>query len=221
MKTLTDLECAVDGCPKTIKVGTNHYPFRPKNGSRTCSACFWSYEQNGTYVRKIARHGEPMALVELAIKEDVSKGADDPCRDWPYGKDTNGYGQIIFKGNLRHVTRVAMEKVGRPLGELHVLHSCDRKQCFMLGHLRPGTNMDNVLDKMAKGRQTKGENGYSKLKEKDVIEILSLKGQIRTTELSSRYGVSCNTIRCILRGVDWAHIPRPEIKKVPTEAGTS
>ena len=57
----------------------------------------------------------------------------------------------------------------------------------------------------------KGENVYSaKLKEKDVLDIISLLSEKRLSqyEIAKRYGVSRSTILAIHVGRSWKHLPR-------------
>jgi len=78
----------------------------------------------------------------------------DECWDWKASLDTSGYGR--FKLNP-YVTgrahRVALTIFGGDVGHgLDALHSCDRPKCCNPHHLRWGTVMDNVRDKIERGR---------------------------------------------------------------------
>lgn len=46
----------------------------------------------------------------------------------------------------------------------------------------------------------------SKLTEEQVLEIYKLKGVMSAAEIGSHYGVSKNTINCILRGSKWSYL---------------
>lgn len=46
----------------------------------------------------------------------------------------------------------------------------------------------------------------SKLSEQDVIEIYTLKGVLKAQDIADKYGVSKNTINCILRGSKWNYL---------------
>ena len=46
----------------------------------------------------------------------------------------------------------------------------------------------------------------AKLKESDVLEIYKLKGIMKASDIANKYGVSKNTINCILRGSKWKYL---------------
>jgi len=57
----------------------------------------------------------------------------------------------------------------------------------------------------------------SKLTEKDVLEIYKMKGVLTGAEIGRKYGVSKNTINCILRGDKWSYLYRQYFKCETTE----
>ena len=80
-------------------------------------------------------------------------------------------------------------------------------------HLFARTNLDNVKDKINKGRcytgHQKGEhNGASKLKDKDVIEIRKLYNtkNYTTIKLGKMYGVTRSTISYIVNNKTYTHL---------------
>lgn len=75
------------------------------------------------------------------------------CRDWPWATTSKGYGVVRWDGRLRRVGHVALELSGRPRPEgAHQLHSCDRPTCVAPWHLRWGTHLENIADKVERGR---------------------------------------------------------------------
>ena len=140
---------------------------------------------------------------------------EDGCHIWTHGTNKLGYGMMKLpmekKPGLTH--RVALElKLGRQIGDgLCALHICDNPPCCNPEHLREGSQLDNVNDKVAKGRQSilQGEvHGSSKLTEDQVRDILRNTNTFTQEVLSEQYGVSRPTISDILRGKSWKHIPR-------------
>lgn len=78
---------------------------------------------------------------------------DDSCWDWTGNCDRDGYGIKTVNGRQWRVNRLSYElATGKELGALHARHTCDRPVCFRPSHLIPGTNLDNVADKVERGR---------------------------------------------------------------------
>ena len=122
--------------------------------------------------------------------------------------DESGYAKIERNGKATKVHRYvfALKNNGITKG-MHILHECDNPQCINPNHLFEGTNLDNIRDKIKKGRQafTKGEqNGQAKLTVEDVREIL--KDNRRHVEVAKDYPVSANHICTIRNRKSWKHI---------------
>jgi hypothetical protein len=76
--------------------------------------------------------------------------------------------------------------------KLHCLHKCDNRRCCNPNHLFLGTNYDNVVDKVEKERQARGEShGMSRLTEAQVREIREKWGNKKNTQnqLANEYGL--------------------------------
>ena len=131
------------------------------------------------------------------------------CIEWTGGRTTSGYGMIRDNHRILTTHRVMYSvSVGPiPIG-LCVLHRCDNRICCNPKHLFLGTNSDNILDRIAKGRSAdaKGEkNPAAKLTDREVkiIRRSPLSGPL----LAKRFKVSRCTINAIKRREQWAHIP--------------
>lgn len=125
-----------------------------------------------------------------------------------------GYGSISHNKKHLKAHRVSYELYyEKPLGSLHCLHKCDNPSCVNPLHLFAGTNHDNVMDKVNKGRchngYQKGEhNGASKLKDADVIQIRELYNNqnYTTIKLGKMYGVHRSTISYIVNNKTYTHL---------------
>lgn len=110
--------------------------------------------------------------------------------------------------------------------ELLVCHKCDNPKCCNPNHLFIGTNRDNVMDMINKGRDWNGKflnefqkntpeliprgenNGFSKLTNEQVLSIRDthVNTKISQYNLGKMYGVSRGTIYAIIHRQTWKHI---------------
>lgn len=117
------------------------------------------------------------------------RGYETPCHIWEGKPNNQGYGQTWKNGYRRGAHCVAWEEAHGPIPDgLHVLHRCDQPPCIREDHLFLGTHADNMTDKVAKGRQARGERIGTKLTDEQVAEIRAATGTQR--EIAERYGVS-------------------------------
>lgn len=79
----------------------------------------------------------------------------DGCWYWLGALQSKGYGQ--FRNRGAHRVSYMLYKNVDP-GNLNVCHSCDNRMCVNPNHLWLGTHLDNVMDKVMKGRQSRGPN---------------------------------------------------------------
>ena len=79
------------------------------------------------------------------------------CWLWKGKPDPRGYGAFVHRGLWGFVHRISWRlATGEDPGTMCVLHHCDNPICVNPGHLFLGTRLDNVVDKVNKGRQAKG-----------------------------------------------------------------
>lgn len=133
---------------------------------------------------------------------DKSSGPDS-CWPWIAFRDKSGYGTTYWRGRRGlKAHRVAYEICYGSIAKgLLVIHSCDNPSCCNPSHLRLGTHLDNMKDKMARGRQARGSrNGGSKLSEVDVVRIRNL-----ISSGANQSAVAPQTISQIVRRVIWSH----------------
>src|SRR3990167_4590258 len=97
----------------------------------------------------------------------------DTCWIWIANKVDIGYGNLTIwnkgksKGLRAH--RVSWEiHFGKIPKDMNVLHKCDNPSCVNPNHLWLGTQADNMLDKVLKGRQAKGLSHGSKTKPENI-----------------------------------------------------
>ena len=75
------------------------------------------------------------------------------CWMWTAATNSQGYGRYRLDGKIRraHVVSYVFANGDIPEGML-VLHSCDNPGCVRPEHLRCGSQSDNALDAVARGR---------------------------------------------------------------------
>lgn len=111
-------------------------------------------------------------------QDRVGKGQSGPfcsrrdrsgaCWIWTAGVDKDGYGKFTLTlprigGKQQQVSvrahRIAyLLTVGPLAGDQLVRHSCDTPACCNPKHLEPGSQVDNVADRVARGRSARGES---------------------------------------------------------------
>jgi hypothetical protein len=130
------------------------------------------------------------------------------CWIWGGATSANGYGTIWDKQlkTRRGVHRYFYEKLVGPIPRgLLVCHECDNPLCYNPDHLFLGTQHDNMLDSVNKGRSSVGDlNGRAKLSSDDVDIIISreLLGDDMKF-MAIEYGVSHSQICRIVNGKRW------------------
>lgn len=142
----------------------------------------------------------------------------DGCWLWIGSGLPTGYGTIKEDRSRRHLYahRVSWEFHFGPIPEgLFVLHHCDNPCCVRPDHLFVGTNRDNSLDCVAKGRNKgctkqswRGEKSpNSKLTWEAAKDIRS--GTETLTALAEKYGVLKGAIWKVRAGYTWNETDRP------------
>lgn len=141
-----------------------------------------------------------------------------PCWIFTGYCDRDGYGKIGAGDGTQkalYANRVAYEiQVGPIPDGFQALHHCDNPPCCRDTHLFLGTNMDNILDRMAKGRSNGGrnpwrgsQNSQSKLMESQVLFIRQQCADGATqTSLAQQFSVSRGLIHNIIWRKCWSHI---------------
>lgn len=148
--------------------------------------------------------------VAVRFLEKVDKSDAEGCWLWTGSRTEDGYGVMMIDGRKEIASRVAyrIQRGAIPEG-LNVLHSCDNPPCVRGSHLFTGTQVDNAVDMLSKGRGNKasGEvHAAAKLTAEDVRTIRASHVHGRRGSLANlarRFGVSTPTIYGIVTRRKW------------------
>lgn len=184
--------------------------------------CNKHYVRNRKFGSPVAQMPRSAAMQGLSAPDrfamQMKAGDADECWPWIAGKDRDGYG--VFRGVYDGVmygraTRYswALHNRKQVPANMLVCHSCDNPSCVNPNHLFLGTDLDNMLDKIAKDRHNipKGElNVRAVLTEKQAIAILA--DPRPYLQIAADYGVSDGTINDIKNKYSWKHLDAPAVK---------
>jgi hypothetical protein len=138
---------------------------------------------------------------------------DAECWPWTGCTTSNGYGRASRDGGANVLAhRFAFELVFGPIPSgLLILHACDTPACVNPAHLRVGTQQENVLDCVLKGRSARGEkNGHAKLTVADVRAIhRDLDRHRPRRAIAESFGISTKTVSRISQAATWKHVLPP------------
>lgn len=122
--------------------------------------------------------------------------------------DHYGYTTITVKGKRIKMHRYMYELYKGPIPEgMFVCHHCDNPACINLDHLFIGSPADNMLDKVNKHRQARGEAiNRNILKEEDVQYIRSMNGSMTQQSLADMFGTTQVNISRVQLNRIWRHV---------------
>jgi hypothetical protein len=166
---------------------------------------------------------KPRPLIARFEEYVDRSGGVDACHLWTGYCDRKDYGRFFVNGSTKQFShRVAWELYIGPIPDgMCVLHDCptgDNPRCVNTAHLWIGTVLDNNKDCFDKGRHSRGQD-RSSLTEKDVADIVAMRGVVQIAELAAKYGVSASSISRIQLGVCWQHVTRIDSKKAKRLVG--
>ena len=86
------------------------------------------------------------------------------CWIWEGACGSDGYGHIRRNGKVCGAHRISYETFIDKIPEkMHVLHKCDIKLCINPHHLFLGTNSENQIDSVKKGRHAHRRKTHCKV----------------------------------------------------------
>lgn len=173
----------------------------------------------------------PLATDDLIARFFALVDTTGDCWNWQGSRrgmrpNCPGYGVLCITSSNYSTHRLSYAWfVGDPTGKC-VCHRCDNPLCVNPAHLFLGSNRDNMLDQIAKGRKRvrRGEeNNKAKLTKANVLAIrrLAAAGKLTYEEIARAFDVVRTDIGQIARGDIWAHVggPRTHERPIRSNAG--
>ncbi len=160
----------------------------------------------------------PNNKIELLYKEQIEPYLDKSGDCWLFTGylHAKGYGQINVTKKYSGIPSVSASthrvafrhNYKRPIHDsLHVLHTCDVRNCCNPAHLYLGTHQDNMVDRSERNRVNRpigSKNPKVKLTEQDVLGIYLSKDTKK--ELISHYKVGRSAIERIKQKLSWKEL---------------
>ena len=112
------------------------------------------------------------------------------CWLWTGYQNKKGYGMFRVGDTMMLTHRYSAQAAGMIIDNMLVCHHCDNPSCVRPDHLFLGNHIDNMRDKVSKGRGKKFDK--RKLTEQQIIYIRSSNDGIK--ELAQLYNVGKSTI---------------------------
>ena len=140
----------------------------------------------------------------------VEVGDEDECWFWQGATTYSGHGVIGIDGRTVGAHRVSYNLIKGPIEQGNVvMHTCDVPGCVNPHHLQQGTQQDNMVDKVTKGRWKGGRsaNGGRGLTDEQVREIRRLYASgVKQKDLVVMFGVTQPAISQIVNRKSHKHV---------------
>lgn len=148
------------------------------------------------------------------VDKTPGQGPHGDCWIWIGSKTKSGYGRfrlrITIDGDFRAVRIIWFLTRKCDPGELLIRHvKCRNTSCVNPEHLKLGTTLDNMRDKIIDGTVVKGEDVHlAKLKIPEVISIRNLwkENKLTTKEIAIKFNVTESNILLIITGETWKSV---------------
>lgn len=136
------------------------------------------------------------------------RGGEGDCWWWNYHTGHAGHGRMWAAGRNTLASHVALELDGRPRPDgMVALHSCDNPSCVNPAHLRWGTQLENIQDRVDRQRNGAAFGTRNKASKLDASSVQAIRSDPRSSRAVARdYGVSQVTVCNIRARKVWAHV---------------
>jgi hypothetical protein len=118
----------------------------------------------------------------------------------------NGYPEMCINTKRARMSHYIYRRFRGKIPENHIImHVCDSPTCINPNHLKAGTILENIQDKVDKGRQARGEK--QRLAKLTEGQILAIRADTRSLRLIAKdYNIDYTHVSAIKRRKVWKHI---------------
>lgn len=136
----------------------------------------------------------------------VEVGPQNKCWEFVGRRERFGYGGFTHNKKKMGAHRFSYMVFHGPIpANLVIRHRCDNPACVNPHHLETGTQLDNIMDRVLRGRTARGvQNGRTKITEGAVLAIV--RDPRPSGQVAADYGVSGSTVLNIKRGKSWGSV---------------
>ncbi len=152
---------------------------------------------------------EELPIYEARFAAKFERRGANECWPWTGSIRDHGYGQMYVNGSLITSHRLAHFFHSREAlpSSVVIRHKCDNPRCVNPSHLVPGTQADNVRDRVERGRSRGGYGETSKLAKLTDEAVRYIRASDESNgALAKRFGVSYGTIWFVRKGRNWKHV---------------
>lgn len=139
----------------------------------------------------------------LAWMRENSTVTASGCWEWAGSRFKLGYGVVSYRGKNRSAHRVAA-LLGGILSDLDaddcVLHKCDNRPCCNPEHLEVGTQLENVAQRVNRGRGVHPVGAKASRSKLTVRQVVDIRADPRTNAaVAAELGLNPETVARVRR----------------------
>lgn len=165
----------------------------------------------GTHYTRWKAHGDPLAPVRrrashlsgpAELKRIMALPPSEACIEWPFSRNSTGYGRVWLDGKLHQTHRIMCERAHGPApeGRNDVAHSCGVRACCNPKHLRWANPEENAADRVQHDTHMRGlRHPGAKLSDAQARHIIANPEGLSQNQLARQFSVSQTLVSYLQR----------------------